>query len=139
MSGEVTFVDTNVLVYAYDVDAGRKHDMAQTTLAELWDAATGTTSTQVLQEFYVTATRKIAKPMPRRAAREIVETYGAWSPHRPKVRDLLAASALEERHRLSFWDALIITSAQQLGATVLLSEDLQDGQRFSDLLVTNPF
>ena len=139
MSGEVTFVDTNVLVYAYDLDAGTKHEVARAALTELWNSGAGATSIQVLQEFYVTVTRKLAKPLPRRSARDVIETYGAWEPHRPGVDDLVAASTLEERHRLSFWDALIITSAQQLGARVLLSEDLQSGQRFGDLVVASPF
>ncbi len=139
MSGEITFVDTNVLVYSYDVDAGSKHETARSVLRELWESRSGAVSTQVLQEFYVTVTRKIPKPIPRRTAREIIETYAAWPVHRPLVRDVAQASELEERYQLSFWDSLIITSAQQTDARVLLSEDLQDGQRFGELSIVNPF
>ena len=92
MSGEPTFVDTNVLVYAYDLDAGAKHDAARARLQTLWEDEAGLMSTQVLQEFYVTVTRKLSRPLPRRTAGEVVGTYGAWPIHRPDVDDLIAAS-----------------------------------------------
>ena len=57
-----TFVDTNVLIYAHDIDAGRKHDVAKAVLRDLWAERTGVLSTQVLQEFHVNATRKLKKP-----------------------------------------------------------------------------
>jgi predicted nucleic acid-binding protein len=139
MSDERAFVDTNVLVYAYDANAGDKHDVARALLARLWDNGTGAVSTQVLQEFYVTVTRKVARPLARGRAREVVATYAAWDPHRPSVGDVVAAAALEERHRLAFWDALIVVSAQRQAAGRLLSEDLQSGRRFGDLAVVNPF
>jgi predicted nucleic acid-binding protein len=87
----------------------------------------------------VTVTRKLPKPLSRRRAREVVTTYQAWPVHSPNVDDVVAASELEERHRLSFWDALVIVSAQQSRATTLLSEDLQDGRRIAGLTITNPF
>jgi predicted nucleic acid-binding protein len=135
----VTFVDSNVLVYAYDADAGWKHEVARAELVRLWDMQSGVVSTQVLQEFYVTATRKLSRPIPKRAAREVVGTYRAWPLHRPKSQDIVAASELEERHHVSFWDALIIVSAQRSGARVILSEDLQAGRRFGETSITNPF
>ena len=73
-----TFVDTNVLIYAHDVDAGRKHDVAKAVLRDLWAERAGVLSTQVLQEFYVNATRKLKKPLARQEARTVVETYAAW-------------------------------------------------------------
>jgi predicted nucleic acid-binding protein len=139
MSGERTFVDTNVLVYAYDVDAEHKHEIAKRHLAELWDDQTGALSVQVLQEFYVTVTRKLPKPVTRRTARELIATYDTWVPHRPVVADIVAASELEERHRLSFWDALVVVSAQRCECTTLLSEDLQHGRRFGTVTVVDPF
>ena len=134
-----TFVDTNILIYAYDADAGWKHDVAQARLVELWDSEAGVLSAQVLQEFYVTITRKVTKPLSKRAAREVVGTYLAWPLHRPTGPDLLAASELEQRHRLSFWDALIVISAKQSGAGVILSEDMQAGRHFGDISIANPF
>ena len=139
MSGERVFVDTNVLVYSYDVDAGVKHHLARTVLRELWESRLGVLSTQVLQEFYVTVTRKLDKPLAKTRAREIVGTYRAWPVHQPHVDDVIAASELEERHRLSFWDALVIISAQRSNAQTLVSEDLQSGQRFGGLVIVNPF
>lgn len=139
MTGEPTFVDTNVLVYAYDADAGAKHESARSRLQTLWKNETGLTSTQVLQEFYVTVTRKLSRPLPRRTAREVIATYRAWPVHRPDAADVIAASELEERHQLSFWDALVIASAQRSGARSLLTEDLQDGQRFDGVEVVSPF
>lgn len=139
MSGEPTFVDTNVLVYAYDADAGEKHDAARARLRALWDDETGLVSTQVLHEFYVTITRKLRRPLSRTTAREVVATYAAWPVHRPDVDDLVAASELEEQHHLSFWDALIMVSARRSGARVLLTEDLQVGRRFDDLVIVSPF
>jgi predicted nucleic acid-binding protein len=70
-----TFVDTNVLIYAHDIDAGRKHDVAKAVLRDLWAERAGVLSTQVLQEFYVNATRKLKKPLARQEARTVVETY----------------------------------------------------------------
>jgi predicted nucleic acid-binding protein len=66
-------------------------------------------------------------------------TYASWRVHRPDVDDLLAAAQLEERHRLSFWDALVVVAAQRTGAATLLSEDLKDDYRFHGLVVLNPF
>lgn len=139
MTGDLTFVDTNVLVYAYDADAGEKHEAARSHVQGLWQHETGRMSTQVLQEFYVTVTRKLGRPLPRRTAREIITTYRAWPIHRPDVDDVVAASELEERHQLSFWDALIIVSALRSGATSLLTEDLQDGRRFDGVEIISPF
>ncbi|HVF14671.1 MAG TPA: PIN domain-containing protein [Acidimicrobiales bacterium] len=139
MSGEPTFVDTNVLVYAYDLDAGAKHDAARARLQALWADQFGLMSTQVLQEFYVTVTRKLSRPLPPRTAREVVATYGAWPIQRPDVDDVIAASKLEEQHHLSFWDSLIVVSAHRSGARALLTEDLQEGRRFDDLVIVNPF
>lgn len=134
-----TFVDTNILVYAYDADAGPKHERAGAILVELWESESGVVSTQVLQEFYVTVTKKLSKPLPKRTAREVVATYESWSVYRPVVHDVVAASELEERHRLAFWDALIVVAAQRSGTAQLLSEDLQDGRRIGDVRISNPF
>lgn len=138
MSVDGTFVDTNVLVYAYDADAGEKHDAARAALETLWEEESGCVSSQVLQEFYVTVTRKLTRPLRPRVARDVVAAYAAWPVHRPDVADILSASEFEERHQLSFWDALIVVSALRSGAQELLTEDLQDGQRIDGLLVVNP-
>lgn len=139
MSDELTFVDTNVLVYAYDRDAGDKHRVAQELLSALWADRLGTLSIQVLQEFWWTVTRKLPKPLGVRMAREVMATYRAWPVFRPSVDDVLAATEIEERHQLAFWDALIVLSAERSGATILLSEDLSHGERIGGVTVSNPF
>lgn len=139
MTAELTFVDTNVLLYAHDRTAGRKHQIARALVAGLWGSRTGALSTQVLQEFYVNATRKLPKPLPAPRARMVVSRYSNWMVHCIEPADIIAASELEKRHRQSFWDALVITSAARVGATRLLTEDMQDGRRFADLLIVDPF
>lgn len=75
---EKAFVDTNILVYAHDLDASAKHKTAQTLLAGLWENETGRISIQVLHEFYVTVTRKIPNPLSSAIARGIIENYLTW-------------------------------------------------------------
>ncbi len=140
MAGDgVTFIDTNVLVYAHDRSETRKQPVAQALLDTLWRSRTGALSTQVLQEFYVVATRRFEPPMSRRAAREIVALYGEWPVVQVDVALILSASQLEERHRLSFWDALIVEAASRAGAARLASEDLQTGRRIRGTRIENPF
>ncbi len=135
----VTFIDTNVLVYAHDASETRKQPVAQALLEDLWEGRRGALSTQVLQEFYVVATRKFDPPMSRAAAREVVALYGEWSIVRVDVALILAASKLEERHALSFWDALIVEAARRYGAKRLVTEDLQTGRRIGGVRIENPF
>jgi predicted nucleic acid-binding protein len=135
----LTFVDTNVLAYAYDRSETGKQPVAKAHLRMLWRNRTGTLSTQVLQEFYVVATRKLPAPMRRTTARRIVTLYAEWPVVRVDVALLLAASELEERHTLSFWDALIVEAARRSGATRLLTEDLQHGRVVGGVSIENPF
>jgi predicted nucleic acid-binding protein len=134
-----TFVDTNVLVYAHDHSETDRRPVAQAALDELWRTRSGTLSTQVLSEFYVVATRKFDPPMTRRVAREIIAAYSAWPVVAVDAALIMAASTLEERHTLSFWDALIIEAAARSGATRLLSEDLQTRRRIRNVGIENPF
>jgi len=138
-TGDRTFVDTNVLVYAHDAFEARKQPVARALLEELWASRSGALSTQVLQEFYVVATRKFDPPMSRPAAREIVALYGTWPLVRTDLPLILAASQLEERHALSFWDALIVEAARRVGATRLVTEDLQGERRIGGVRIENPF
>ena len=137
MSADPWFVDTNVLVYAFDVESPEK----QKTARQLLDAKADqlVLSTQVLGEFYVTVTRKLAKPLPPDRAVEALDALCALP-----VRGLapaLVRSAVRRSasSQVSYWDALIIESALDAGATVLLTEDLQHGQRFQALRAVNPF
>jgi predicted nucleic acid-binding protein len=135
-----TFVDTNVLIYAHAVgDEDPRAPKARDILADLWRTGDGLLSTQVLQEFYAVATRKLKPPLAKSEARGIVATYADWCSVNTDVALIVAASELEEHHSLAFWDALIIEAAQQAGAAVLISEDLQHGRVFGSLTVQNPF
>jgi predicted nucleic acid-binding protein len=140
MNGEsAAFVDTNILVYAYDADAGKKREIARDLLARLWSTREGTLSTQVLQEFYVTVTRKLPHPLDHPTARRVIDTYRTWPVQPIDVAAILAASRVEDRWHLSFWDALIVTAAKQSGAGRIFSEDLQAGQVVDGIVIENPF
>lgn len=132
------FVDTNILMYAHDSTAGAQHDRAKVLLEQLWQKRTGAISTQVLQELAVNLRRKVATPLPAKAIQEVVADYLTWHVVVNDGAAILAALDLEERYRISFWDALIVQAAHSAGATVLYSEDLSDGQRYGSVLVENP-
>ena len=134
-----TFVDTNVLIYAHDVDAGRKHEIAKDLLRRLWADRAGILSTQVLQEFYVNVTRKLRKPLARPEARSVVDTYAPWCVEGIATSDITAAFRLEDQARIRFWDALIIAVAACAGARRVVSEDLNDGQSIAGMPIQNPF
>jgi predicted nucleic acid-binding protein len=133
------FVDTNVLLYAYDRSAGAKHEIAQRLIAGLWDSRTGVLSGQVLQEFYVNVTRKLVRPLRPAAARSIITTYAAWPVHLLTPDDIVEASSLGQRHSVSFWDALIVVAASRLQAVRILTEDMQDGRVIAGVRIENPF
>jgi len=138
MTGKV-FVDTNILIYAHDKDAGAKQRRAAERLRKLWDSELGRLSTQVLQEFYVNVTRKIKKPLGLGLAREIVRNYGLWVESPISPRTIVRASEISEIWSLSFWDSMIVAAAEQDGAAELLSEDLHPGQVIAGVQVVNPF
>ena len=135
MSAE--FVDTNVLVYAHDGGSGAKHRQAVELLTRLFEEACGGLSIQVLCEFYSAATRKLG--MPSGEAEEVIRDLGGWTIHRPRHADLLKAAQLQRRHKIAWWDALMVQSAIELGCTVLWTEDLADGRRYGSVTVRNPF
>jgi len=137
MNGK-TFVDTNVLIYAHDIDAGPKHEIAKSLMRELWSNRAGLLSTQVLQEFYVNVTRKIASPLPKVSARAVIRGYASWCIENTLV-DISTAFQIEDESQIGFWDALVIASAVKGGATRLISEDLNSGQTVMGVLIENPF
>jgi predicted nucleic acid-binding protein len=139
MSGDRMFVDTNILLYAYDDSAGTKRDQARALLEELWESREGCLSVQVLQEFFVTATRKIAKPLSAETAKEIVADMSHWHVHVPAADDVLGAIGIHQHAGISFWDSMIVRSAAEMGCNVLYSEDLNTGQDYSGVRVENPF
>ncbi|HKA51913.1 MAG TPA: PIN domain-containing protein [Candidatus Dormibacteraeota bacterium] len=141
MSAELAreFLDTNVLVYAYDRSAGEKHRRALHLLEQLATRKDGALSIQVLQEFFVTVTTRLPKPLPVRDAAAIVSDLGALLTHAPGVTDVLAAIDMHDRLQVSFWDAMILRSASVLRCALVWSEDLAHGRRYDDVEVRNPF
>lgn len=137
MNGK-TFVDTSVLIYAHDVDAGIKHDLARRVLRDLWERRTGLLSPQVLQEFYVNVTRKIATPLPKPSARSVVESYQLWCVDTTPA-EILDAFRIEDESGIGFWDAMIVAAARKGGAARILSEDLNPGQIIAGVRIENPF
>ena len=135
---ELRFVDTNILLYAHDRDAGSKHDRAKQLLIYLWNEGNGCLSTQVLQEFFVNVTKKIPQPLSTSIAREIMRTYLPWVRVATDGEMAIRASEIADTWQTSFWDGMIIAAAERSGATELLSEDLQSCQRIAGILVTNP-
>jgi predicted nucleic acid-binding protein len=135
MSAE--FVDTNILVYAHDGGAAGKHEKSVVLLTRLVQTDQCAASMQVLTEFYAAATRKLG--MSGQEAEEVLADLGSWNLHRPSHADLLSAAQLQRRHKISWWDALIVQSALALGCAILWSEDLSHGQRYGALTVRNPF
>jgi predicted nucleic acid-binding protein len=133
-----TFVDTNVLIYAHDVDAKAKHEAAKRVLEGLWSERTGVLSMQVLQEFYVNVTRKIPHPISKESARLVVSTYTTWCIDTTPA-EIATAFRIEDESRIGFWDALIVASAVKSGAGRILSEDLNAGQTIAGVRIENPF
>lgn len=133
------FVDTNILVYAHDLDAGEKHVDAKTVLVELWNGRCGCLSTQVLQEFYANVTRKLSRPLTAAVAREAMRAYLPWIRVATDGEMVMRASEIAEAWQTSFWDGMILAAAERSGANELISEDLQAGQRIAGVLITNPF
>ena len=138
MSGNRQFVDTNILVYAHDDSAGAKRDRARALVEQLWESRDGCLSVQVLQEFFVSVTRKIAKPLDAETAKEIIADLSRWHVHVPAADDVLGAIGIHQRTGISFWDAMIVRSAAEMGCDVLYSEDLNTGQEYSAVLAENP-
>jgi predicted nucleic acid-binding protein len=133
------FVDANILVYAYDASAGRKKTAAEDLLGQLWEAGTGCLSVQVLQEFFVTVTAKVAEPLSVDEAADRVREFGAWTVFAPVVNDVLRAIEIQKQTKLNFWDAMIVQAAAELGCDVLWTEGLNDGQVIRGVRIRDPF
>jgi len=132
-----SFFDTNVLVYADDKAAPSKQRRALDLIAEHRRARTGVVSLQVLQEYFVTVTRKLH--LDPRIARRKVELIAEFDIAFPEVADILAAIDLHRLHGVSFWDALVLRAAKQAGCSILLSEDMQGNREIDGVQIVNPF
>jgi len=133
------FVDTNVLVYCRDAADLDKQARARAWMAGLWERRTGRLGFQVLQEFYVTVTAKLAPGLPREQARLDVQNLLAWKPIAVDGRLMEEAWRLQDRFRLPWWDSLIVAAAQVSDCRYLLSEDFQEDMEMGDLRVVDPF
>jgi predicted nucleic acid-binding protein len=136
MSDDHVFIDTNILVYAHDKDAGEKHILAARKILSLYDRPyPPALSTQVLQELYVNLTRK---KVSAKDASGVVEMYSEFEVISHDVTLIRHGIEIHERYKISFWDSMIVAAAQVARATVLWSEDLQEGQDFDGVVVRNP-
>jgi predicted nucleic acid-binding protein len=131
------FVDSNIFLYAFDEADLNKQQTARTWLAELWKSRRGRVSFQVLGEFYVNVLRM--RPAAREEARAEIRDLLAWNPVVSDAALLERGWRLQDRYRLSYWDALIVAAAKTASCGYLLTEDLQAGQKLDGIGVVNPF
>jgi predicted nucleic acid-binding protein len=139
MREDKVFVDTNILVYAYDASSGEKHKKAQGIMESCWNSGNGIISSQVLQEFFVSVTKKIAKPLDTSTAKEIVKDFLKWKTIIIDGEIILEAIDVHVRYKYSFWDSMIIASAVEGGAKTVFSEDLSDKHVIKGITINNPF
>ena len=132
------FVDTNVLLYAHSKGLGEKKRKARALVEELWSERSGVVSTQVLQDFYVNACRKTERPLRPSEAGQLVAEYMTWDVIVNDSESILQALEIEQRYRISFWDALIVQAANAAAAVALYSEGLSHGQTYGSVEVINP-
>jgi len=133
------FVDTNILVYAHDADAGEKHAAAARAVTELWESRNGILSTQVLQELYITLTRKVAAPVTGSIVRRLIRNYMTWELVLNDGAIILHAGEIGDSYQLSFWDGLIVAAAYSKNAAIILTEDMNHGQVVEGIRIENPF
>ena len=139
MSDRHVFFDTKALVYANDTGAPEKRSRARKLIHEAVVSGTGSISTQVLAEFWVTVTRKLKTPLALETAREQIVLFSAFHVQAVDQSTVLEAIRLQERYQISYWDAQIIASARFAKATLLYSEDLQHGAEYEGIRIQNPF
>jgi len=132
------FVDTNILIYAHDREAGAKHERAREVIQHLWTTGQGALSTRVLQELCVNLRRRVAHPLPSDEIARLIEDYLSWEIVVNTPQAIVAALAIEARYKISSWDALILHAAESCGAAVGYSEDMSHGQRYGAVEVVNP-
>ena len=132
------FIDTNILLYALSTDPEEATKAAKAL--NLLDKADGALSVQVLQEFYVQATRDTkADRISHDQAIALITSWERFKVQEVTLAVLHAAFRIKKRLRISYWDAAIIEAARAAGCDVIYSEDLNDGQDFGGIRVKNPF
>jgi len=139
MSGDKVFLDTNIIIYAYDLSHKEKHGKALEIIEALWTSGLGVVSTQVLQEFFYSVTKMIPRPLDVKAVLEIIKDFLKWEVVVNNGDSIIEAIEIYQKYKYSFWDSLIITSAIRGGANLLISEDFSHGQIIKGIKITNPF
>jgi predicted nucleic acid-binding protein len=138
-NNDLEFIDTNVLVYAYDPTAEEKYQIARKLISQLWESKRGCLSIQILQEFFVISTSPHKKSIhSSEEVANVIRDLGTWKTFSPKTEDVLSAIAIKQKYQISFWDAMVIHSARSTGCRILWSEDLNE-QNYFGVEVKNPF
>jgi predicted nucleic acid-binding protein len=133
------FLDTNILVYAYDRHDPRKQGVAQSLLIDGIESESAALSVQVLGEFFSVVTRQIKQPMTPDEAKEAIELFSNLLIQEIDLALVERAIDTHRIYRISYWDALIVSAAERAGCKRILSEDLNDGQLYHSLAISNPF
>ena len=139
MKEDKIFIDTNIIIYAYDNSAGYKQKIASDILIKLWNTGNALISTQVLEELFVNITRKIPNPLAVLEARTLISDLMHWDTVVVDNEIIINSIDIFVKHRFSFWDSLIMTSAVKGGASFLYSEDFQHGITVEGIKIINPF
>ena len=135
----ITFFDTNIFIYAIDASEPVKKKRAIARISEARAVGTVVLSTQVLQEFYSITTRKLRPALTAQAASQFVKQLCEFQVIGADAHSIQAACSLVAKHKMQWWDALILEAAMRAKADVLVSEDGQAGQHFGSLVIENPF
>ncbi len=138
MSAEI-FLDSNILVYAYDTHDAKKQKTAVDIIKKAIEEESGMVSAQVLGEFFVVVTRKIEAPLSVADAETIIDILSALPVAEIDLPLVRRAISTQKACKISYWDALIVAAAEREGCSVIFSEDLNDGQEYNGVRVRNPF
>ena len=138
MSGSV-FLDSNILVYAYDKHDLKKQTKAQAILRDSIKNESAVLSTQVLGEFFVVVTRKIKEPLSLADAEKIINIISVLPVEEIDLPLVKRAIDTQKHYGISYWDSLILAAAERSGCDKVLSEYLNDGQQYNGVLIENPF
>ena len=139
MKDDKIFIDTNVLVYAFDISAGIKHEKAKNIIENCWRLENGIISAQVLEEFFVCLTKKIPSHIDSIIVKQIIKDFLKWRTAAIDGDMILEAIDISIRHKFSFRDSLMIASAISGGANIIFSEDISDSQTIDGIVIKNPF
>lgn len=139
MKEDKIFVDTNVLVYAFDISAGIKHEKAVEIIEDCWRLENGIISSQVLEEFFMCLTKKIPVHIDSIIVKQIIKDFLKWKTVVIDGEIILEAIDIHNKYKYSFWDSMIIASAIEGGANIIFSEDFSNSHIIKDIVIKNPF